>query len=127
VKLRIKGNSLRLRVTRSDLVSFLTSGSIDETIHFTPDKDALLTYVLRHEPSAVAATVEYKPTEVVVILPTADARTWADSNRVGIYAKLNLGVHGELELVVEKDFACLDLSDAENADTFPNPNADVHC
>jgi hypothetical protein len=25
--------------------------------------------------------------------------------------------------MVEKDYACLDLGDAENAGTFPNPNA----
>lgn len=46
---------------------------------------------------------------------------WAQSDQVGIYVTLDLGLHGNLDLVVEKDFACMDLSDADNLDTFPNP------
>jgi hypothetical protein len=31
-----------------------------------------------------------------------------------------------LAVLVEKDFACLDRGDEENADTFPHPHAAVH-
>jgi hypothetical protein len=105
----------------------MSAGRIEETIHFSAEKDALLTYALRHEASANAVTLKYSPHEIDVILPTAEAQAWSDSDQVGIYAKLNLGEHGELELVVEKDFACLDQSDAENEDTFSNPNIGMKC
>jgi hypothetical protein len=32
-----------------------------------------------------------------------------------------------LTVAIEKDFACLDLSDAENHDTFPNPQIEAAC
>lgn len=32
-----------------------------------------------------------------------------------------------LELILEKDFACLDRSDADNHDTFPNPFIGASC
>jgi hypothetical protein len=51
----------------------------------------------------------------------------SDWNQVGIYATVDRGENGTLNLVVEKDFACLDLSDADNLDTFPNPELGAVC
>ena len=63
----------------------------------------------------------------MIVLPKKEAATWAESNQVGIYASVDLGPHGTLDLIVEKDFACLDLSDADNLDTFPNHNVAGIC
>jgi hypothetical protein len=63
----------------------------------------------------------------VVVLPKEEATAWAESNRIGICATVDLGPVDALDLIVEKDFACLDLSDADNLDTFPNPNAAGIC
>ena len=125
MKLRIKGNSLRLRVTRSELAKLIDTGHIEETIHFGPSKDSRLTYILEHEPNLTGATLRYQPPEVVVVIPKSEATAWAESNLVGIYATVDLGPAGVLDLTVEKDFACLDLSnsDTEDVDTFPNPEA----
>lgn len=125
MKLRIKGNSLRLRVTRSELTRLIDTGRIEETIHFGSSECSRLTYVLEHEPNLTGATIRYHPPEVVVVLPKNEARTWAESNLVGIYATVDLGSVGSLDLIVEKDFACLDLSDADNLDSFRNPNAGI--
>ena len=46
MKLRIKGNSLRLRVSRSEFTRFLSQSRIEETIHFGPGPEAKLTYGL---------------------------------------------------------------------------------
>lgn len=123
MKLRIKGNSLRLRVTRSELAKLIDTGRIEETIHFSPSEDSRLTYVLEHEANLTSATLRYQPPEVVVVIPKSEATAWAESNLVGIYAAVDVGPAGVLDLSVEKDFACLDLSDTDNVDTFPNPDA----
>jgi hypothetical protein len=127
MKLRIKNNSLRFRVTRSDLANLINSSRIEETIYLAPDEQARLTYALEHEPTLSSAVVRYQSPQVVIVLPTKDARTWAETDDVGIYARVDLGARGALDLIVEKDFACVDLSDAENIDTFPNPNAGAVC
>jgi hypothetical protein len=46
---------------------------------------------------------------------------------VGIYHVLDLGIRGPMELIVEKDFACLDGTEAENRDAFPNPVVGTTC
>ena len=48
-------------------------------------------------------------------------------DQVGIYASLPINETTNLDIVIEKDFACLDLSDAENEDTFANPMAGSAC
>ena len=49
------------------------------------------------------------------------------AREVGVYAALEMGQAGSLEVVVEKDFACVDRSDNENSDAFPNPHAGATC
>ena len=127
MKLRIKGNSLRFRVTQSELAKLVDTGRIEETIFFSPDGNSSLTYALELQPSSTSATLRYRQSEIVIVLSTQEVGVWADSGRVGIYAAVDLGARGTLDLLVEKDYACLDLSDAENVDTFPNPNAGAAC
>jgi len=52
---------------------------------------------------------------------------WADSDNIGVYADVSLDDEQVLSVAIEKDFACLDRSDAENEDTFPNPNLAAVC
>jgi hypothetical protein len=127
MKLRIKGNSIRLRVTQSELTKLIATGRIEETIYFTSSAESGLTYALEHAVDAPRTYLRYQPLEVAIILPQNLAQSWAESNQTGIYDSVDLGPQGTLELIVEKDFACLDLSDADNEDTFPNPNADAAC
>lgn len=127
MKLRIKGNSIRLRVTRSEVSRLIDEGRIQETVYFGVTDDAKLTYALEHSTSIASPQLARRPQEIAILLPSSTALPWANAEEVGIYAKVDVGSHGVLELVVEKDFACLDLSDAENADTFPNPQAGVLC
>jgi hypothetical protein len=119
MKLRIQGNSIRLRLLRSEVTRFIEEGRIAETIHFGPGDQAFFTYALEHAVGAVAVEV--------VIVPGSEARSWAQTDQVGIYATVTIGRHGDLIVAIEKDFACLDLSDAENQDTFTNPQIGTAC
>jgi hypothetical protein len=126
MKLRIKGNSLRLRVSRSELTRLMQTGRIEETIRFAAEKDATLTYALEQSPAHQAMTVRWRPQEVAVLLPREEARRWSEGDQVGLYCDYNVGEE-ILTLSVEKDFACLDGTEADNEDTFPNPNQGTVC
>lgn len=126
MKLRIKGNSLRLRISPSEMEQLLQSGRVEETIYFGTEENARLTYALEHSPQPEAMTVRYRPQEVTVLISSRDARNWAEGQDVGLYGAAASG-HGPLELSIEKDFACLDKEQAENADTFPHPKRGVIC
>ncbi len=127
MKLRIKGNSLRLRVSRSELARFQAGGRIEETIHFTAAPEATLTYALESTLRSSPVSVRYGSREVTVILSQDRARIWEAENEVGVYTTIDMGPIGSLEVAVEKDFACLDRSDEDNSDTFTNPVAGAAC
>ena len=127
MKLRINGNSVRLRVSRSELARFLAVGRVENTIHFGPEPEAKLVYALESVPDAVMTTVRYCMPELTVALTVNAATGWGETDQVGIYEKLDIGTVGPLDLIIEKDFACLDGSDDDNADTFANPNAGQIC
>lgn len=105
----------------------LQVGRVEEKIQFAPADDASLTYAVEHDQSGRFTSLRRTDREMVVVLPTLDVENWARSEQVGIYESLGLGAKGKLEVLVEKDFACLDLSDTENKDTFPNPTAGATC
>ncbi|MBB6144451.1 hypothetical protein HNQ77_002403 [Silvibacterium bohemicum] len=127
MKLRIKGNSVRLRLLRSEVNTLIETGRLEEKIHFGSAEDAFLIYRLEHEAGLANVEVRHEQSEVTIILPTQQTVAWAETNQIGIYSAVDLGGHGTLDVIVEKDFACLDLSDADNHDTFPNPQIGAVC
>jgi hypothetical protein len=127
MKLRIKGDSFRLRVSRSELDRLLRGEQIEETIHFAPQPDAHLTYALARAADGDATGVRYSPGQVTVVLAPGDLNAWQNSGQVGIYTSVNVGPATSLELIIEKDYACLDRGGEDNADSFENPHAGALC
>jgi hypothetical protein len=127
MKLRIHKNSLRLRLGPSEIARLLAQGRIEETIHFAPGGGAQLTYALEVAPAGEnELTARCRPQEIAVLVPNALAQQWADGDAVGIGGKIGVG-DSTLEILVEKDFACIDRKAELNEDTFPNPKAGAAC
>ena len=127
MKLRIKGNSLRLRVTPSEVKQLLRDGVIREHVQFTADSRDRLMYAVISSLSGATTTVAYQLGNITVSVPELQLKEWANSEEVGLYADVALGDGKGLSVSIEKDFACLDRSDADNEDTFPNPNLAAVC
>ncbi len=128
MKIRMKGNSLRLRVGRSELERFLNDGRIEETTRFAVTPEARFTYALEvSEPGSAGTTLRTLPCGVTVVVTPEQVHLWKSEDQVGIYANLEIGTEKRLEVIVEKDFACLDRSDIDNADTFANPTLTTNC
>jgi hypothetical protein len=127
MKLRIKGDSLRLRVSRSEVARLLAGDCLEDTIHFAPEASAKFTYALQEEPSVSRPTVQYAGKKVTILIPADQANEWGATDQVGIAEDISLGEVGTLALLIEKDFACLDQSEKDNEDTFPNPKVGTTC
>jgi hypothetical protein len=121
MKLRIKGNSLRLRVTRSELVRLSAGKSVEEAIRFAPEPAAVFRYALVSSPGTDHVGIRYRDGGITVTVAPEQMRAWSEESQIGIYATLPIGPAGPLEIAVEKDFACLDGRDEDNRDTFANP------
>jgi hypothetical protein len=127
MKVRIKGDSLRLRVSPSEVARLLAEECLEETIHFMPEASAKFAYTLQLAPSVGRPTVRYSGNTVTILLPADQANAWGTTNQVEIAEDVRLGELGSLSLLIEKDFACLDRGAADNEDTFPNPNDGTKC
>jgi Family of unknown function (DUF7009) len=128
MKIRMVGNSVRLRVGRDELARFLADGHIEETVRFAATPDAGFTYSLEvSAPESAAATVRYAPSNLAVVVTPEQVGHWGKEDQVGIYTQVDIGAHEALEIAIEKDFACMHGSESENADSFPNPNRTTDC
>lgn len=127
MKLRLKGNSIRLRVTRSELARLQAGEHIQETIRFSAAPNATLTYVLKGGSHSQPVTTVFVDQQITVSVSLDQLTSWSGEHQVGIYASLPVDEAIVLEVSIEKDFACLDLSDEDNADTFANPLAGKAC
>jgi hypothetical protein len=126
MKLRFNGNSLRLRVTPSEIARLINTGRIEETIYMGVEESQRLTYALECAPQSPPMLLRHGAREIAVIVSSDNARRWASTQDVGLYGAVPTS-NGTLELAIEKDFACLDKSDEENADRFLNPRQGTTC
>ena len=127
MKLRIKDDTVRFRVPPSGVKSLLEEGKLISQIRFSLRPNRSLAYSLVLDDSIDKATVSFASNEITARLPKDAALWWASSDAVGLRGEIQLDDSSVLTLLVEKDFACLDLSDAENKDTYPNPNSGQAC
>lgn len=115
MKLRIRGDSLRLRLSQSEVATFAERGALEDTTTFGPG--VALTFAMAFG-DAFGATLN--GARIVVSVPAAAARAWATNEEVGLETAQSNG-DGTLKILVEKDFACLTPRGAEDADAFPHP------
>jgi hypothetical protein len=121
MKLRIKGNSLRLRVTRPELAALEQGGPVAEIIHFGPEPGKSLRYSLSVQAQSAPVAVTFGENVIAVTLAQEQLEAWSREDQVGVYAALDIGHASPLEVVIEKDFKCLDRKDEQDEDAFPNP------
>lgn len=95
----------------------IMGGAADDTFH----------YVLEALPGISVPRACLQARCVLVQVPVEAVERWASGLDVGIEAKLPAGDQRELQILIEKDFACLNGKEEENIDTFPNPLEGTKC
>lgn len=120
MKLRVRGNSLRLRLTRPE-VAALRNGPVVERLEL-PGGTAL---EYRLQAADVAAPeADLAGTVLAVRVPADAAREWVDGEGVSLAGEQPLPSGGTLSILVEKDFACLaERPGEDDSDAYPNPRA----
>ena len=119
MKLRMKGDSLRLRLTRGEVAQLAQSGRVEEEVHISPR--GLLIYRVQRTPAAAALGATFADGVIEIQVPEGVAREWCASEVVTLDGVQHDGA-AALRIVVEKDFACLaPRSDEDESDNFPHP------
>lgn len=118
MKLRIRGNSIRLRLLRGEVAEFAANGVLRETISFGASS---LAYVLQMTDAENSLKTEFNGSEIVVSVPIATARNWTETDLISLTGEQRIADDKFLTILVEKDFVCLDrISDKDNKDAYPN-------
>jgi hypothetical protein len=123
MKLRVRNNSLRLRLTQSEIAQFKESGTVEEAVEFSPGSKLKYTLVSADVENITAG---YANDRITISVPRADAKDWTDTDQVGLEGAQDTGSNHCLKILIEKDFACLEHRAGEDdADTFPHPLQNV--
>lgn len=121
MKLRIKGASLRLRLTQAEVHALGAGAVVEEHVPF--GGGVQFTYRLRREPGTGAIRASLSGAVLEIGLPDEMAQRWCESQEVTLAGSQAAGSE-ELRITVEKDFACLaPRSDEDESDNFPHPDS----
>ncbi len=119
MKIRIKGNSVRLRLTKSEVDTLATTGIIEEKTEF---EDGSFGYRLQTDSSIETLDAVMNNNTMTVLLPATVAQAWPDNNTVSHTHTKQLKNGRTLLLLVEKDFKCIDAPPHEDqSDNYENP------
>lgn len=123
MKVRLRGDSIRLRLKRGEVDRLLAGSSITEETHFP---HAVLTSRLTvSQDNDISAS--FDGGNIIVSVPKSKVIDWATTDAVSLYADQKLANEGSLALLIEKDFSCLEpghhRTGDDDDDTFPHPNA----
>ncbi len=120
MKLRIRGNSLRIRVSQGELAELSSTGFASDSVRFSPETE--LSYCLEVRPDS-GLEASFSDASIKVVLPQVDVTRWIEPEQVSIEGKQALGDGEVLSILVEKDFTCLAPREGEDeSDLFANPS-----
>jgi len=102
VKLRIHGNSLRLRLDSSEIEQLQNVGHCSNSLQFGPD--VKLTYSIETSPQVKTINAQYGQDCIRITLPHDLARDWAASDQVSLSVDRSDGAG--LSVLIEKDLPC---------------------
>lgn len=120
MKLRIKGNTVRLRLTRSEVATVGEGGRVQELTLFGPQTQFCYALEAVDTPHIEA---EYSNNTITIRVPRAMAHDWATTELVGLSVEQKIAENVSLQLIIEKDFACLSPRGEEDSDTFEHPQS----
>jgi len=117
MKIRIKGNFVRYRLTKTEVETFCKTGYYQETTQFNKKS---LTYALKAKEGLEGLDAEFKDDTITLLVPSTEQDKWANSKRVGYMNFIDLKNGEKLQLLLEKDFVCLDEVEEDQSDNYPN-------
>jgi len=119
MKLRIQGNSIRLRLKQGEVQALAEHGHVAEEVTFGESR---LGYRLVSQPELDELQASFDGQTIEVAVPQNRARQWAATDEVSMEATQPLPQGGQLRILVEKDFKCLtDRPHEDESDSFPHP------
>lgn len=116
MKIRIKGNSVRYRLTQPEVAKLYSDGFLEERTEFAGNT---LVYAIETA-SGDKLSADFTDGRIVLSMPGNMIEELGSTDRVGFEDRT-----GPVRLLVEKDFACIDNTEEDQSDNYPNPR--INC
>ena len=100
MKLRIRGNSVRLQLSKTELAKLAEKGKVEDTIRFSSEQS--LRYGIEVRPTG-AVTAAYADGELLVALPRARLELWLRPGEISVEGSQPVGGGKVLQIVLETD------------------------
>ena len=122
MKLRIRDNSVRVRLTRGEVDTLRDNGVVSARTGFPGSRE--FQYRVESSPASVIPGAFFSNNVVTVRLPETTVLAWANSEQVSIAGEQRLDDGEQLMILVEKDFACLAPRKGEDdSDMYEHPDS----
>ncbi|MBS1752964.1 MAG: hypothetical protein R2765_12540 [Ferruginibacter sp.] len=119
MKLRIKANSVRIRLTKTEVNKLATESYLQEA---TVLPGQTFIYAIKSDDNATALTIAFENNILTMMVPKSFAANWHQNDMVGMDAWMQVNEKEKLYLLLEKDFVCLDETAEDQSDNYENPN-----
>lgn len=120
MKIRIRGNSIRFRLTKTEVEKLCNKGVIEELTQF--EKTSFF-YAVKETTEKEELFGSFENNGILLYVPSILLKNWQHNATVGFYHNQRLKGGTELMLTLEKDFVCMDETVEDQSDNYPNPKA----
>jgi predicted nucleic acid-binding protein len=118
MKIRIKGNFVRIRLSKSEVGMFAKEGYVEESTDFG---NSIFSYAVKSTGNQ-SMSADFINGKIILYVPQNLIEEWANSTQVGIVCDVPVSNGNFLSLLLEKDFKCIDTVVTEDqSDYFENP------
>lgn len=114
MKIRIKDNTVRLRLSQTEVNELKSNDKVEASIHFPGKK---LTYALEKS-RLVNLGADYISNKILISVPSDIIDHWVNTDLVGFDSTIRLGNERILQVLVEKDFKCSNDRGEDESDLF---------
>ena len=121
MKVRIKGNFIRYRLSKSEVEDLSLTGIVKETTCLGVNN--FFTYSLVSKDGIENLEANFMDGNLIIFLPKENAQNWFTNSKVGYRSTVKIDEKNILVLLVEKDFQCLDETEEDQSNNYPNPIA----
>ncbi|MGO4289585.1 DUF7009 family protein [Chitinophaga sp. RAB17] len=123
MKIRLRGNSIRYRLDKTDIELLETTGKVESITHIGA---GILHFCVRGK-EITDPIIKLEQDGVHLLVPLARLADWYAPEQVGFELILPNADGSELKILVEKDFKCLTERNEDESQSFDNPMAGQNC
>lgn len=118
MKLRIKGNSVRIRLSKTEVQALCSGTVLEDSTSFGSNRFG---YMVKPVIEGGALYADYENGIINMYVPESLLKEWPTNTVVGFESRLQLSPSELLYLLLEKDFKCIDQTLEDQSDFYDNP------